>query len=57
MKKKEFLLGAEVGHGKGNPYQERSFLMSIVQMKMRIPLVHPNKMRRRGKRSMMKTLL
>jgi len=44
MRKKGFLLGVGAVLGRGKTYQERSFLMSRVQVKMRIPLVHMNKM-------------
>lgn len=51
MKKKGFLLDVGVGHVKCKTYPERSFLMSIAQVKMRIPLVNLNNMHK------MKTLL
>lgn len=56
MRKKGFLLGVGVVPVKGKTYQQRSFLMIRVQVKMRIPLVHPSKMEG-GKRRTMKMLL
>lgn len=60
MRKRGFLVGVGVAHVKSKTYQERSFLMSTVQVRMRIPLVHPSKMHEMkggDKRRRMKTLL
>jgi len=59
MKKKGFPLGAGADHERGKTYQERSFLMTRVRVKTRIPLVHMikmHKMKGEDRRMMMKML-